>query len=192
MTQSLNESIPFATLSALAAAPRLGRFAHLFHQSRGRVMAIEKDKVVSIDYTLMGENGQVLDSSQGREPLAYLHGAGNIIPGLENALEGKAEGDQLNVMIPPDQAYGPRDEKMVQPVPRASFQGVPDIQPGMQFQANTNAGPRLITVVGVEGDQVTIDANHPLAGATLNFDVKVVNIRDATQEELTHGHAHGA
>ena len=155
-------------------------------------MAIEKDKVVSIDYTLTGDNGQVLDSSNGREPLAYLHGAGNIIPGLESALEGKDEGDELNVQIPPDQAYGQRDERMVQPVPRTAFQGVADIQPGMQFQAQTNAGPRLITVVGVEGDQVTIDANHPLAGATLKFDVKVVNVRDATSEEMSHGHVHGA
>ena len=154
-------------------------------------MAIEKDKVVSIDYTLTGENGQVLDSSQGREPLAYLHGAGNIIPGLESALEGKNEGDQLNVQIPPDKAYGQRDERMVQPVPRTAFQGVADIQPGMQFQASTNAGPRLITVVAVGGDQVTIDANHPLAGATLNFDVKVVGVRDATNEEKSHGHVHG-
>ena len=154
-------------------------------------MAIAKDKVVSIDYTLTGDNGQVLDSSQGREPLAYLHGAGNIIPGLESALEGKAEGDELNVQIPPHQAYGPRDERMVQPVPRAAFQGVPDIQPGMQFQANTNAGTRLITVVDVAGDQVTIDANHPLAGATLNFDVKIVNVRDATEQEKSHGHVHG-
>ena len=154
-------------------------------------MAIEKDKVVSIDYTLTGDNGQVLDSSQGREPLAYLHGAGNIIPGLESALEGKDAGDELNVQIPPDQAYGPRDERMVQPVPRAAFQGVPDIQPGMQFQANTNAGTRLITVVDVAGDQVTIDANHPLAGATLNFDVKIVNVRDATEQEKSHGHVHG-
>jgi FKBP-type peptidyl-prolyl cis-trans isomerase SlyD len=154
-------------------------------------MAIEKNKVVSIDYTLTGDDGQVLDSSQGREPLAYLHGAGNIIPGLETALEGKSEGDQLNVQVPPDQAYGPRDERMVQPVPRAAFQGVADIQPGMQFQANTNAGTRLITVVGVQGDQVTIDANHPLAGATLNFDVKVVNVRDATEQEKSHGHVHG-
>ena len=155
-------------------------------------MAIEKDKVVSIDYTLTGDNGKVLDSSQGREPLAYLHGAGNIIPGLESALEGKNEGDQLNVQIPPDQAYGQRDERMVQPVPRTAFQGVADIQPGMQFQANTNAGPRLITVVGVEGDQVTVDANHPLAGATLNFDVTIRNVRDATSEEKSHGHVHGA
>jgi FKBP-type peptidyl-prolyl cis-trans isomerase SlyD len=154
-------------------------------------MQVAKDKVVQIDYTLTGTNGQVIDTSQGREPLAYLHGAGNIIPGLESELEGKNPGDQVNVQVPPEQAYGPRDERMVQVVPRTSFQGVQQIQPGMQFQANTPGGPRVITVVGVQGDQVTIDANHPLAGQTLNFDVKVVEVRDATQEELTHGHVHG-
>ena len=154
-------------------------------------MNIAKDKVVSIDYTLTDSGGQVLDSSQGKEPLNYLHGAGHIIPGLESALEGKAEGEQVNVQVPPEQAYGPRDERMVQAVPRTSFQGVQDIKPGMQFQAQTNAGARIITVVGVQGDQVTIDANHPLAGQTLNFDVNVRGVRDATPEELTHGHAHG-
>jgi FKBP-type peptidyl-prolyl cis-trans isomerase SlyD len=154
-------------------------------------MNIEKDKVVSIDYTLTGDDGQVIDSSKGREPLHYLHGAGNIIPGLESALEGKAQGDQVNVSVPPEQGYGPRDERMVQAVPRASFGGVAEIKPGMQFQAQTNAGPRIITVVDVQGDQVMIDANHPLAGQTLNFDVNVRDVRDATQEELSHGHVHG-
>jgi FKBP-type peptidyl-prolyl cis-trans isomerase SlyD len=155
-------------------------------------MNIAKDKIVSIDYTLTGDNGKVLDSSEGKEPLAYLHGAGNIIPGLEAALEGKSSGEQMNVSIPPDRAYGQRDDRMVQPVPRTAFQGVQDLQPGMQFQANTPAGPRVITVVGVQDDQVMIDANHPLAGQTLNFDVTVRDVRDATPEELTHGHAHGA
>ena len=155
-------------------------------------MNIAKDKVVSIDYTLTDDAGKVLDSSSGREPLAYLHGAGNIIPGLENALDGKTQGDQLNVSIKPGDAYGERDDRMVQAVPRSSFGGVENVEPGMQFQANTQAGPRLVTVVGVTPEQVTVDANHPLAGQTLNFDVKVVGIRDATQEELSHGHAHGA
>jgi FKBP-type peptidyl-prolyl cis-trans isomerase SlyD len=154
-------------------------------------MNIAKDKVVSIDYTLTDNGGQVLDSSQGKEPLNYLHGAGNIIPGLEQALDGKTQGDQVNVSVPPEQAYGPRDERMVQAVPRTAFQGVQDIRPGMQFQAQTNAGARTVTVVGVQGDQVMIDANHPLAGQTLNFDVNVRGVRDATPEELTHGHAHG-
>jgi FKBP-type peptidyl-prolyl cis-trans isomerase SlyD len=155
-------------------------------------MNIAKHKVVSIDYTLTGEQGNVIDTSQGREPLAYLHGAGNIIPGLEGALEGKNQGDNVKVTIDPDQAYGQKDQRLVQQVPRTAFQGVQQIQPGMQFQANTQQGPRVITVVDVQGDQVTIDANHPLAGQTLNFDVNVVAIRDATQEELAHGHVHGA
>jgi FKBP-type peptidyl-prolyl cis-trans isomerase SlyD len=154
-------------------------------------MNISKDKVVSIDYTLTDNGGQVLDSSQGKEPLNYLHGAGNIIPGLESALEGKVQGEKVNVQVPPEQAYGPRDERMVQAVPRSAFQGAENIQPGMQFQAQTNAGARIITVVGVQGDQVTIDANHPLAGQTLNFDVDVRGVRDATPEELSHGHVHG-
>lgn len=155
-------------------------------------MEIGKDKVVSIDYTLTGAQGNVLDSSKGRGPLAYLHGNNNIIPGLESALEGKAQGDQITVSIPPEQAYGLQDPKMVQVVPRSAFQGAPTITPGMQFQGNTQAGPRVITVTKVEGDNITIDANHPLAGQTLNFDVKVVDVRDATQEELSHGHVHGA
>jgi len=155
-------------------------------------MQVAKDKVVQIDYTLTSDAGQVLDSSQGREPLAYLHGAGNIIPGLETALEGKNQGDQVTVQVPPEQAYGQRDERMVQAVPRTAFANAPKVEPGMHFQANTPGAARLITVVGVQGDQVTIDANHPLAGQTLNFDVKVVEVRDATQDELTHGHVHGA
>lgn len=155
-------------------------------------MNIAKDKVVSIDYTLTGDQGNVIDTSQGKEPLAYLHGAGNIIPGLENALEGKNQGDQVKVSIAPEQAYGPKDDRLVQQVPRTAFQGVDQVQAGMQFQANTQQGPRLITVVDVQGDQVTIDANHPLAGQTLHFDVNVVGIREATDDEKTHGHAHGA
>lgn len=155
-------------------------------------MTIAKDKVVSIDYTLTGDQGNVIDTSQGKEPLAYLHGAGNIIPGLETALEGKNQGDQVKVSIAPDDAYGPKDDRLIQQVPRTAFQGVEQVQAGMQFQANTQQGPRLITVVDVQGDQVTIDANHPLAGQTLHFDVNVVGIREATDDEKTHGHAHGA
>ena len=155
-------------------------------------MKIGKDTIVSIDYTLTGDQGNVIDTSQGKEPLAYLHGAGNIIPGLENALEGKNQGDQVKVSIAPDQAYGPKEDGLIQQVPRTAFQGVDQVQAGMQFQANTQQGPRLITVVDVQGDQVTIDANHPLAGQTLHFDVNVVGIREATDDEKTHGHAHGA
>ena len=155
-------------------------------------MQVAKDKVVTIDYTLTGPKGDVLDSSQGRAPLAYLHGRGGIIPGLEGALEGKNEGEQLTVNVPPEQAYGQRDDKMIAAVPRDRFQGVTDIRPGMQFQANTQVGPRVVTVLDVDDQNVRIDANHPLAGVPLKFDVKVVAVRDASTEELTHGHAHGA
>jgi FKBP-type peptidyl-prolyl cis-trans isomerase SlyD len=155
-------------------------------------MQASKNKIVSIDYTLTGPKGDVLDSSKGRAPLAYLHGSGGIIPGLESAIEGKIVGDQFIVSVAPENAYGQRDENMVQAVPRDRFQGVADIKAGMQFQANTPTGPRLVTVVGVDETSVRVDANHPLAGVPLIFGVKVVDIREASPEELSHGHAHGA
>jgi FKBP-type peptidyl-prolyl cis-trans isomerase SlyD len=155
-------------------------------------MQIEKDTVATIDYTLTDPNGQVIDTSKGREPLAYLHGASNIIPGLEAALQGKVVGDTVNVTVPAEQGYGPRDPNLIQPVPRSNFQGAPDIRPGMQFQAQTKEGARVVTVVKVDPDEVTVDANHPLAGMDLKFDVTVKDVRPATAEELQHGHAHGA
>src|SRR5947209_4903421 len=151
-------------------------------------MQIAKDKVVSIDYTLTGPEGAVIDTSKGREPLAYLHGAGNIIPGLESELEGRSAGEEVKVTVPPEKGYGVRNEELVQSVPRDRFRGVPEIQPGMQFQAQTPQGPRLVTVVGADQSTVKVDANHPLAGVPLTFDVKVVDVRDASPEELTHGH----
>ncbi len=154
-------------------------------------MPVSKDKVVSIDYKLTNQQGEVLDTSEGREPLSYLHGRGNIIPGLEKALEGKAQGESLQVTVPPDEAYGERQEGLQQQVPRDRFEGVPDLQAGMQFRVQTDAGDRIVTVIAVEGDTVTLDANHVLAGETLQFDVTIRDIRDATEEELTHGHAHG-
>ncbi|MDB5322660.1 MAG: peptidylprolyl isomerase [Phycisphaerales bacterium] len=154
-------------------------------------MQIEKNTVATIDYTLTDPNGQVIDTSKGRKPLAYLHGASNIIPGLESALEGKGAGESLAVTVPAEQGYGARDPNLVQPVPRSNFQGVPEIKPGMQFQAQTPDGARVVTVVNVDDQNVTVDANHPLAGMDLKFDVNVVDVRPATPEEVTHGHAHG-
>lgn len=155
-------------------------------------MQVGKDKVVSIDYTLTNNQGQVIDSSQGRDPLAYLHGKGNIIPGLEKALEGKNIGDNLKVAVQPEEGYGNHDPRMVQSVPKAAFKGVDNIQPGMQFQAQGPGGQaRVVTVTKVDGDNVTVDANHPLAGQTLNFDVTVKGVRDASADELSHGHVHG-
>lgn len=156
-------------------------------------MQIAKDSVVRFNYTLTGPNGQVIDSSQGKEPLAYLHGANNIIPGLESALTGKAVGDNVKVTVPAAQAYGEHNPQMVQQVPKSAFQGVPNIQAGMQFQARGPQGQQaIVTVKAVEGDLVTVDANHPLAGMPLNFDVSIVEVRAATAEELAHGHVHGA
>lgn len=154
-------------------------------------MQVAKDKVVSIDYTLTDDEGSVLDTSKGRAPLAYLHGAGNIIPGLEKALEGKQAGEQVAVRVPAAEAYGERDDALAQEVPLEMFQGVESIEPGMRFQAQTSAGVQVVTVTKVEGESVTVDGNHPLAGKPLNFDVNVVEVRDATDEELAHGHVHG-
>ena len=153
-------------------------------------MNIAKDRVVSLTYTLTDSEGKVLDSSQDTGPLAYLHGNGNIIVGLEKALEGKNEGDSFKVTVPAADAYGVRDESLVVNVPRARFQGVEDIQAGMQFEAETADGSRLVTVTKVSPEMVTVDANHTLAGMDLSFDVSVVSIRAATAEEIEHGHPH--
>lgn len=153
-------------------------------------MQIEKDTVVAIDYTVKDDEGEVLDTSEGKEPLSYLHGAQNIIPGLENALEGKSPGDELSIRVEPQDAYGERNEDLKQAVPRDLFKGVDDLQPGMQFQAQGDGGSQMVTVVEVEGDQVTVDANHPMAGVTLTFDVKVKDVRAASDEERDHGHSH--
>ncbi|MDE2195638.1 MAG: peptidylprolyl isomerase [Gammaproteobacteria bacterium] len=154
-------------------------------------MRIAKDTVVSIDYTLTDKDGAVIDSSKGQAPLAYLHGAGNIIPGLEDALEGKQTGDQVKVTVPPEKAYGPRNESLTQVVPRKSFDSAHEIKPGMRFRAEGEHGAHTLTVTTVDKDHVTVDANHPLAGKTLNFEVAVVEVRAATHTELTHGHVHG-
>lgn len=156
-------------------------------------MQIAKDKVVLINYTLKNGAGEVIDSSDGGEPLAYLHGAENIIPGLENALEGKITGDSLSVTIAPEQAYGVFDESKVQAVPKDMFEDAGEVVIGAQYHAaGPDGGYITITVTEVSDDTVTVDANHPLAGETLNFDVTIMEIRDASAEELEHGHVHGA
>jgi FKBP-type peptidyl-prolyl cis-trans isomerase SlyD len=151
---------------------------------------IQNDSVVNFNYTLTNAAGEVLDKSQG-EPLVYLHGAHNIVPGLENAMLGKQVGDKFKVTVEPEEAYGEYQAEMVQEVPRNMFQGVDDIQAGMQFQAQTDDGVQVVTVKDVTPELVIVDANHPLAGQALTFDVEVVAIRVATAEELEHGHAHG-
>jgi FKBP-type peptidyl-prolyl cis-trans isomerase SlyD len=155
-------------------------------------MQIANQRVALFHYTLTDDKGEVIDSSAGGEPLAYLHGGGNIVPGLEQALEGKVAGDKLKVKVSPEQGYGLRDEALVQQVPRRAFQGVADVQPGMQFHANGPQGPVTVTVMRVAGDMITIDGNHALAGENLNFDVEITEVREATEDELAHGHVHGA
>lgn len=154
-------------------------------------MKIGKNTVVTIDYKLTNAQGEVIDSSEGGPPLPYLHGAGNIIPGLEAALEGKDTGDAIVATIPPEAGYGERDDDLVQAVPRDRFDSVEQIAVGMEFQARTDAGVHVVRVVAVDDETVTVDANHALAGETLNFDVKVVDVREATEEEIEHGHVHG-
>lgn len=156
-------------------------------------MQIQDNAVVSIHYTLTNDAGETIDSSAGAEPLVYLHGAANIIPGLEDALVNKSVGDKLTVRVAPEDGYGEHVPDLVQEVPSEMFQGVEEVQVGMEFHAESNTGqPIAVTVTKVEDGMVTIDANHPLAGVTLNFDVEVVDIREATSEELDHGHVHGA
>jgi FKBP-type peptidyl-prolyl cis-trans isomerase SlyD len=155
-------------------------------------MQISKHKVVTLDYTLTNDGGEVLDTSKGQEPLAYIHGTEFMIPGLENALEGKAAGNSLSVTVEPKDGYGERDDDLVKTVERSMFGGVEKLEVGMQFQAETDDGIEMVTVTAVEGDKVTVDGNHPLADVTLNFDVQVVDVRKASQEEIEHGHVHGA
>ena len=154
---------------------------------------IAKDTAVTFNYTLKDDEGNILDQSPEGQPLAYLHGHSNIIPGLEQQLEGKSAGERVNAVVEPADGYGEYQEQAVQHVPRENFQGVDNIQPGMQFQSQTDDGHvMLVTVRDVQDDMVIVDANHPLAGKTLHFDVEVTNVRDASPEELQHGHAHGA
>lgn len=155
-------------------------------------MNITNDCVASFHYTLTDSSGKTLDSSEGHEPLSYLHGAGNIIPGLESALLGKIAGDKLNVAVPAAQAYGLRDAGLIQELPSSMFSGIDKIEVGMEFHAETEHGMQVVTVTKVEGDTVTIDGNHPLAGVDLNFAVEITEVRSATEDELHHGHAHGA
>ena len=154
-------------------------------------MQISPQKVVVIEYTLKNDEGEVIDTSVGGDPLAYLHGANNIIPGLESELEGKTTGDAVQVRVSPDQGYGERDDSKQQEVPREMF-GEQEIPVGAQFHAADPEGRNIVvTVIEVGDEKVIVDGNHPLAGMHLNFDVTVMEVRDATEEELSHGHVHG-
>lgn len=155
-------------------------------------MNIADKLVASIHYTLTNDEGEVIDSSAGHAPLDYIQGLGNIIPGLENALNGKAVGDKLQVVVEPIDGYGEYNAELVQELPRTMFEGVDTIEVGMAFQAQTAAGMQVVEVKEVDEETVTIDGNHQLAGQRLHFDVEVVAIREASEDELSHGHVHAA
>ncbi|MDH5720149.1 MAG: peptidylprolyl isomerase [Spirochaetia bacterium] len=152
-------------------------------------MEISNNKVVAFNYVLKNKDGEILDNTEN-EPLHYIHGYGNIIPGLEKALLGKKKDDKFDITIPPEEAYGIRDDANVQKIERAQFEPGVEITEGMRFQSQTEAGMQIFTVIAVDDNLITLDGNHPLAGETLDFSVEVGEIRDATEEEIQHGHVH--
>lgn len=154
---------------------------------------IADGKVVALYYTLKDDAGEVLDTNRkGGRPLAYLHGMRQLVPGLEKALAGKKKDDALQVAVPPEEAYGPRDESRMEKILRKALPDGTDVRPGMSLGGyDPNGRPMSARILAVEGDEITIDRNHPLAGKTLHFDVLVVGVRDATAEEKAHGHVHG-
>ncbi len=177
----------------VAFTPAVGyTLTFIFLEQKVRPMQIAANKAVSIDYTLTNDAGEVIDSSAGGAPLVYLHGAGNIIVGLEKALLGKQAGDEVKVSVEPEEAYGEYSAELVATLNRSMFEGVDELEVGMQFHASgPDGGMQIVTIRELEGDDVIVDGNHPLAGQRLNFAVKVVNVRDASQEEVAHGHIHG-
>ena len=154
-------------------------------------MSIAPDHVVSIHYTLTDEAGEIIDRSPPGEPLAYLHGHGHLVPGLERQLAGRRTGDRLQVTLSPADGYGEYDPQLVQQVPRRALKGIGNLRVGMRLSAGSDRGTRTVTVTRIAGDMVTLDGNHPLAGRKLYFEVEVAGVRAATETELSHGHAHG-
>lgn len=148
-------------------------------------MDIRKNRVASFHYKLKNEQDQIISASPDESPLTYMHGTGAIIPGLESELEGKSEGDEFSVTVSPEEGYGQKNPDLVAVLKRDAFQGIDEIEPGMQFQAQDNNGNlQVITVTSVDGDSITVDRNHPLAGVTLNFDISIVMVSEAAEEEL--------
>ena len=153
-------------------------------------MIAEKDKVVTFHYTLKNAEGEQMETSRDKQPMTYLHGANNIIPGLEKAMEGHAAKDEFSVTVEPEEAYGRRNEGNVQRIPLKRLKGIGKISPGQILNLQTNQGPVQVTVLRVGRFNVDVDANHPLAGQALTFDIEITDIREASEEELTHRHVH--
>ena len=154
-------------------------------------MQIKENSVVNIHYTLTNDAGEVLDSSSGKEPLMYMHGHNNLIPGLEDQLAGKKAGDKFNADVEAEDAYGLHHEEAIEQIPLSALANIPNLEVGMQLQASTDQGPVAVRVAEINDEHVVLDGNHPLAGQRLHFAVEVMSVRDATPSELEHGHAHG-
>jgi FKBP-type peptidyl-prolyl cis-trans isomerase SlyD len=154
-------------------------------------LPITKHTVATLEYTLRDGDGEVIDTTEGGTPLIYVHGTGSLIPGLELALEGKGPGDEVSVKIAPEDAYGERDDELIHSVERAALPQDEELELGMTLEAESEQGVQIVTVVGFEKDDVLLDGNHPLAGVTLHFEVKVIDTRPASPEEIAHGHVHG-
>jgi FKBP-type peptidyl-prolyl cis-trans isomerase SlyD len=155
-------------------------------------MKISTGSVVLFDYTLTDDDKEIIDSSTGSEPLAYIHGEGQIVPGLEKAMEGKGAGDVFQISIPAEEGYGLHDPENISIVPADQIEGGDELEEGMQLHTEGESGEETVLITKIEGNEVTIDGNHPLAGMTLHFDVTIRKVRAATQEEREHGHVHGA
>jgi FKBP-type peptidyl-prolyl cis-trans isomerase SlyD len=153
-------------------------------------MTVTRNRVVSIEYTLTGTDGAVIDTSRGDEPISYVHGAGTLVDALEAAMEGKGPSDKVSLTLPPERAYGIRDDSIVFTVPRSQFGAGDDPEIGMQVVLQGDGDGQVVTIVAMNEDEVTVDGNHPLAGLTLTFDVEILDVREATEEEIEHGHAH--
>lgn len=154
-------------------------------------MKISSNKVVVMHYAVSDSEGTLIDSSYDHQPLAVIHGTGYLIPGLEDALLDHQVGDKFEVSVNAEQAYGERNDNFVQNVPKAMFEGIEDLDVGTQLRATTDDGEQTVIVIDISDDEITVDGNHPLAGIDLNFDVEILEVRDATEEELSHGHVHG-
>ncbi len=153
-------------------------------------MNVAANKVVKMHYSVLDNNKNTIDNSFDGEPLVFIVGTGYLIPGLENALLGKEAGDTFSVTVEPEQGYGERHDDLMQAVPKSMFEGM-EIEVGMQFRATTDAGDQSVMIIEIQDDDVIVDGNHPLSGITLHFDVEVLEVRDASEEELAHGHVHG-
>ncbi|NKC19227.1 peptidylprolyl isomerase [Pseudoalteromonas sp. S4498] len=153
-------------------------------------MIIGPNSVVTIHYSVQDKDNNTIDSTFDDEPVIAMLGSGYLIPGLDDALQGKQAGDTFSVTIEPQEGYGERFDELTQAVPKSMFEGM-EIEVGMQFRATTDEGDQIVVIIGIEDEEVIVDANHPLSGITLNFDVEVLEVREATAEEVTHGHVHG-